>query len=500
MSILELNYSSIYSASRQAKNLADKAENYAQSLEKKVLNRISDLEGGSSTNTSSASYFTAKKIEALNKKKSAYQDYSDRLRKFVDDDQTGAKHIDSLVAKNLKSEAKTFRNNNNLKINPVTQFFTWLATGLANSCDFARAIGDIFTDVRNWLSDALADIKEWYHYEGGKYVVNIGKAVLAIGIAVLTIVATVLSGGIGLVAICAIVGAVIAGIDGIVSLCHNAASLYHNSKDPAWALKLSKNDKASTWLRKQDTGSKFFNKALNFAAAGLDFTETVCMTVGLVNSVAELGKRLPAIKNLFGDESKGLGKAFLDKSVRNKKGKPVVTLKSFRNGLKTLATDRAYRTSIRKKFVIDARHHFSLSTLKDTIRYQWKFGIKDTVKNLVSSKEERRRYLSIIKSGLFKDMRENLGSTDKVKKIKGVNNILKSTKSSLSSFGEYLAGKKGGILSKESIKDYIKNTYKYLDSTGNNALTYFEDLKSVVSKYKSINKNFAKVWKSLQAD
>jgi|GEM_PF-974456 len=485
MSSLALNYNSIYNASRNAKTLADSAENYAKGLEKNVVNRISSLEGGTSSNTSSASYFTTKKIEALNKKKTSYLDYSDKLKNFVDDDQVGAKYIDSQVAKNLKSESKTFRDNNNMKINPVTQLFTWLCTGLSNSCDFASKIGEIFTSASNWFSDSLKSIKEWYRYEGGKYFVNIGKALLAIGIGVLTIIATIATGGIGLIAICAIVGASIAILDGSISLISNGVSLYKNNSDPAWALKISKYDKASTALRKIDFDSKLANTIAQSSASVLDITETVCTVVTLVKSITDLGKKLPALKNLIGDESKGLGKAFLSKTVRDNDRKAVVTVKSFFNGLKTIATDASYRKSIGSKFIGDMKYHFSLNTIKDTLRYEWKFGIKQTFKNL-TSKADRKRYLSILKDGLFEETVKNFKSGKTSKVTKEITKLLKTAKTGLSDFGDYSAGKSGGLLSKENMANYFKSTYRYLDSSGDQVLTNIEKLQSITSQYKSV--------------
>lgn len=79
-----------------------------------------------------------------------------------------------------------------------------------------------------------------------------------------------------------------------------------------------------------------WNKALSFISGGIDLVEAGCTVITIVGSIAELGKKIPAIKNVIGDESKGLLKVILDKSVRNTKGEAVITFKSLKNGLKTL--------------------------------------------------------------------------------------------------------------------------------------------------------------------
>lgn len=493
MGTIALNYDSIYSAAKNAKKVASNTESYVNGLQKKIIDKIDGLKGYSSTYANDAKSHTQAKITSLNKKKDTYNNYADKLEKFVDDDTTGAKAVDKRVAKMFKKDAETFRDNNNIKINPVTQFFTFLCCEFSSSSDFARKLSEMASDVKNWVSDRWDDIKDWYRYKGGEYIANIGKALLGIGLAVVTILITVATGGIGLVAICAIVGSAIAIVDGIVTIGSNIAALTKESTDPAWAKKFSKTDKASTLLRKIDTGSATWNKILNFAATGLDLTEMVCTAVTIVSGIAELGKKLPAFKNLIGDESKGLLKVLTDKSVLNNKRKPVITFKSLRNGLKTLFTNKSVRTQIATKFKLDMKAHFNLNTLKDTIRYEWKHNIKGTVSELVTSKDARARYAELFKgefkNNVIKTWKDTVGkitSGDKVKYFEGVKNVVKLTNTGFTKFTQFASTGDVKLVSLDDVQGKMKDMYLSMDSLA-------KSLSDCSKSFQDIKKNIGSI-------
>ena len=101
-----------------------------------------------------------------------------------------------------------------MKVNPVTEFFVILVTGVVNASDFCRWVKDTYnkiTDFHNSISDA---IKYWYQCEGGKYVVEIGLSICAIALAIVVIA----TAGVGFLAIVAIIGASIAIINELVNI------------------------------------------------------------------------------------------------------------------------------------------------------------------------------------------------------------------------------------------------------------------------------------------
>ena len=178
MASIALNYDSIYSAAKNAKKVASTTEDYVSSLQKNIIHKINDLRGPSSTYVENARTNITDKITQLNSKKDAYTEYSIKLEKFVDDEITGAKAIDEKVANLFKKDSEEFRENNNIKINPVTNFFTFLVSEVTNASDFARKVSEIYTDAKNWISDRMDSIKDWYRYKGGKYIVEAIKEVL----------------------------------------------------------------------------------------------------------------------------------------------------------------------------------------------------------------------------------------------------------------------------------------------------------------------------------
>ncbi|NLM59631.1 MAG: hypothetical protein GX194_11080 [Clostridium sp.] len=85
-----------------------------------------------------------------------------------------------------------------------------------------------------------------------------------------------------------------------------------------------------------------------------DATEAFCDIVGFVKlgkDILQASKYTIAFKNLFGDEKSGLGKAFLS-DVKNG-DKYVTTFESFKSGLKTLFTDKGFRSELAKNFKSD---------------------------------------------------------------------------------------------------------------------------------------------------
>ncbi|WP_167955710.1 hypothetical protein [Anaerosporobacter faecicola] len=500
MGTIVLNYDHIYKAAKHAKNVAESADDYVSALQKKIINKIDDLKGSNTTYTSNTIGNVNDKITKLQKKSTIYTDYAAKLEKFVDDDTVGAKAIDKKVADLFKKDAEEFRSNNNMKINPVTQFFTYLSCGFSNSGDLARTISNGFSHAGNWVDNTWDSVKDWYRYEGGKYWTNIGKAIVCIGIAVAVIAVTVLTGGVGLVAICAIIGSSIAIIDGLVTCCENGKAIACESSDPAYALKLSKVTKFTTLLRKTDTGSKTGNTALSVLAGGIDIVEAGCAVVTIVSSVAELGKRLPAIKNLVGNESKGLLKVFLDKSARNVKGDAVVTFKSFRDGLKTLVTNPNVRCQIASKFKADVNFHFNPATIKDTIRYEWKFNIKQTATSLATSADARSRYAGLLKvevgknaTKVWSDTVGKMSSANTIDNVKGMKNILKLTSTGLTNFSTSASSGDINIVSMSDITGRIKEIYKSMDSKANNFSEGMDNIKSIKESIGSISEHLGNI-------
>ena len=341
MGVLKISYSALSGAIKGAERASKEAESYAKELDKKVCKRISNLEGGGSDNVNNADYFVKKKIEALNEKAEKLKNFAERLNTFCDN----VKETDKNVGDKFSELYNQFKKDNGLKINAVTEFFSYIGTRVLNSTDFGRWLNNMSRSVGDFFNDIWGEIKYWYKCEGGKYVVDRVLSVAAICLAVITIC----TAGAGFFAVVAIIGAVITIVNALNDIGTSAMALYHNNEDPAWANRYGKMDKLSDTLRK-----RVDSRYADFAANVLDATKAFCDIVGFVKlgkDILKASKHTTALKNLFGDKNNGLGKAFLS-DTKNKENY-VTTFKSFQNGLKTLFTDKNFRSELARNFRTD---------------------------------------------------------------------------------------------------------------------------------------------------
>ncbi len=341
MGVLKIDYSALSGTIKCAESASKEAESYAKGLDKKVCKRISNLEGGGSENVNNADYFVKKKIEALNEKAGKLKNFAEKLNTFCDN----VKETDKNVGDKFSDLYNQFKKDNGLKINAVTEFFSYIGTRVLNSTDFGRWLNNMSRSVGDFFNDIWGEIKYWYKCEGGKYVVDIVLSVAAICLAVITIC----TAGVGFFAVVAIIGAVITIVNALNDIGTSAMALYYNNEDPAWANRYGKMDNLSDTLRK-----RVDSRYADFAANVLDATKAFCDIVGFLklgNDVLKASKYTTAFKNLFGDKNSGLGKAFLS-DAKNKENY-VTTFKSFQNGLKTLFTDKNFRSELARNFKSD---------------------------------------------------------------------------------------------------------------------------------------------------
>jgi len=80
--VLTVDYSDLKSTISASESACRNIENYADSLDKKVTQKISNL-GFSTSRTSDANWFARKKTENLRKKAEQYTNFAKKLEKFV---------------------------------------------------------------------------------------------------------------------------------------------------------------------------------------------------------------------------------------------------------------------------------------------------------------------------------------------------------------------------------------------------------------------------------
>lgn len=188
MSALVIDYKELATISSHANDLAKKAEAYADSLTRKITNKFDSVAGGVNGTLSSAKYYVNAKINELQAKKTAYENFAKGVTSLI----TNAKRIDKEVANAISNNKDKFlKSNPHLKIDDwKANLINWLVD-LKNSCPLFELIGDGLAYIGTAITSALDNIKYWYKCEGGKeilaFVAAIGGAIIAVALFVATL-------------------------------------------------------------------------------------------------------------------------------------------------------------------------------------------------------------------------------------------------------------------------------------------------------------------------
>ena len=445
MSVLVLNYSELSLSIKNANKAANQARDYGDTIKKTICKKISSLPGGSTNNTSNADWFAQKKIAALAEKADRLDTFASKLGTFA----SNVEDTDTYVYHRFQSLSSEFKRQNDMKVNPVTEFFVTLVTGVVNASDFYRWVKDTYnkiTDFHNSISDA---IKYWYQCEGGKYVVEIGLSICAIALAIVVIA----TAGVGFLAIVAIIGASIAIINELVNISTATHAYIENESDPAWAKRYGDMDKASNLLNSFVTDNNTINKTLYFTGDLIDATKAVCDIVGILNlgnKIAQSSKHTTSLKNLFGSKDSGLGSKFLSDTKNIYTDKYVVSLKSFGNGCKTIATDTNFRHNLIIGFKSDVR--FDAGTIKNSLTQLKTSGINGAVKQVFSSDTAKKSW-----GNAWKGYSSLSSKLDKIPESKTLKNGLKTMMLFDDIFNKKISGLKEG-----NYKAIVGNNLKML--------------------------------------
>ncbi len=294
--IVEIDYGDLKDASKALSKAAKYCGDYASRLQRKVPNQLDDLTRGSSSYTSSASYFASAKIRTLETQQQKCLDVSGKIDKFVEE----AKRTDKRVAGIMKREGNEFRKANGLSYgwaDGLMQAITRFSIGEANKNDLSRWITSQLRDVSDAIKGWVLDFKHWYACEGGKYVISavfkavgLVVAVLAAFAALVVALPLVLAviGGAALtwstvVAVCTAVAACIALADATVALINTIKAASIAETDPGWAARYADITTTSDQLSKTCYDSKWMNIISNCGAVAIDVIGTICSIISVVN-------------------------------------------------------------------------------------------------------------------------------------------------------------------------------------------------------------------------
>lgn len=336
MAEIVLDYSEIKDSSRAAQKVADQCEDYADDLKRKVTKKLGDLKRGGSGNTNSATSYMNAKINELNKKATAFSNFSDDLDNFLNDS-AGAKETDKKAAKEIKSYSKIFLDNHGMSVGPITDFFMMLSNTFYNSTEFGQWLKKMNNAWDDFWADAGRDLKYWYQCQGGKHKI---RAWASIALTVVAVAALIVAGGAFVTAMAALFSAIsasavtlgvawsaLAATAGVVSavigvfdaVVNNVYSFRAASEDdPAWAKRYDDINSYSDALKKVRFKDGFMNKLTSDWSKLIKGVEIVCNVINIVDMAS---KGIKFFKN-FKDTSavwKNKGKVKFFKEVNGKK-------------------------------------------------------------------------------------------------------------------------------------------------------------------------------------
>lgn len=288
MGAATFHYSDMSRASSRAKTVADRMDDYANDLQRRIAAHLDSYTGERTANIYGADRAVSQKIRFLEERSGALLQFSERLDALVGHCKQSDQQISSMISR-LTGD---FKIRNDISVNPVWEAICYLDTALGNSTDIGRFLNNLLDKGRNSLDEAWDHMEFWYEYDGGKYYLteNIKAALsIAAGIAgILAAIATIAAGG-TVLAIAGAIAGIVAGIfaigNGICNIINNNKAGAQAAEDPGQAKRTNEIDSAADWLRTTD------NQGLHTFATVLDATETAANVVSVVAGGAELLKK-----------------------------------------------------------------------------------------------------------------------------------------------------------------------------------------------------------------
>ena len=338
MAILQISYSELSKASKQANKSARQLENYSSSLTTGITRKISSISGGVSSLTQNALDITNQKINKLNEKATKLYDFSKKIDTFKEK----VRETDKSVAKTINIQSDIFARHNNVRKGILYTILQGIVTEAIDKCPFKEWVKATYYVAKNKFNDFKTDIKRWWKTGGGKYIGDIALSVLAIGVAIVTI----LTAGTGLLALITIIAGAITILNGVTNIIYSYKAYSSNNDNPSWAHRYGKMDKYSDKLRSDGEYEM---------AAVLDLTEGITTLVVAGTSLTKLGakfkdflgnKGFVSIKQLFGSSNNGSVGKLGSKFMIFKDDKWKFSANSIFNGAKTFISEGEYRKSL----------------------------------------------------------------------------------------------------------------------------------------------------------
>ncbi len=404
MAAISIDFWSLNAMSRDANRLAQQAEDYANSLTRKVANQISSVAGGGSGSLSDACYYIQAKVRKLREKKERYVSYAKKVTALYEK----AQRVDRQVKQEIVQSYKNF-----VDVHPNLEVSWWKSVMINFMVDFKNAnplyqmIGNGVSLIMDKMSSVFDNIRYWWKCEGGKEMAKFVVSIVEFGVAIVLLVAAFgpISGIISfIVTVAAVVSATIALVNATFKMYTHYKSWKSAEKgDNAWSRIYGEQETASDCIRAHNFGSRSLNRFMDGFAFGLDFTKAVCDAVGTVAAIGKLASNITAINNYFKEngglrdfmrEPKWIDKVYQDgvtgewstvKTLKlDDKGRVEMqyTVRSVFRGVKAYITNdcrvtntgEGLRTMLNNNFktdITDFKKTFGLRQFKETVKYNF---------------------------------------------------------------------------------------------------------------------------------
>lgn len=446
-------------------NLEKTAHNtdvYANNLRNDNISTLSNIEGGCSEHITDAVNSIREKADSMNGTSEILGTTSlvDRMGIFQSNLKTFKENVETVdgnVKNQLSLYGTGYREENNIQTSWWEDLKYTILNGIhskINDSAFGRVVSELCRNVKDWFTDRWEDIKEWYAFDGGEFICNIALA----GLAIVASVFTILTAGVGFLAVVAVFASACAIVDAVAKIFANVGALVNNNSDPAWARKLGKTTSLSTLgdtmvAHKADS---VWGKRFQKIGTGVDIVATVCAVIQFTDFATKSLDKFTGKTSAFQKYLGGGGvfdTAFIKESGSN-------DWRKYENGT-------WYKLKENREFELDqlgnkVKVDFSTKN-KYSANAKWSFGQGSAIDSTT-----KKTYAS----NILKNLKEDGQS------------IIPNAKSALRTGRSYLASFSGNGFKGNALK-ILKDTGSTIKTLGKN---YFRNDDGVLKHIKSVLK------------
>lgn len=266
MATLRIDYSEAADAAKYAGKASEALGGYADAVMRSVSDRLGQLTGGSTANTSGAASLASQKARKLRDKAGTFSELQGRIERFSE----AAQEADANVASHINSVNKTASDGLNFLEKGLSYVYGVYA-GTIGQTGIGKALNELGADVRaagDLMNLAQRKVSDWFIYGDGQYVLNIVSKVAECVEAVALVVGAIASGAGVVVVVAAIVAAAVSIAVMCATYADNKRALGMSDEDPGAAAYYGDTDSLSSYTKKHIYNRSKQNKALAIDITG----------------------------------------------------------------------------------------------------------------------------------------------------------------------------------------------------------------------------------------